>query len=141
MLLSSNPPFLPLAKPPSVLVVDDVDEIRQLIGHWLTDLGCEVAYAACGREASKLIHLQAFDVLITDIIMPDGDGLEVISDARRRLPEARVLAVSGGGLHLRATDCLKLAKSLGAHAVLLKPFRREQLLEALGAVLGANARS
>lgn len=140
MLLSSTPPFLPQAKALSVVVVDDVQEIQNLLHHWLRELGWEVTCASSGREAAKLIQQQqAIDLLITDIIMPDGDGLEVITELRRRHPQARVLAISGGGLHLRATDCLKLAKSLGAHAVLLKPFKREQLLEALSSILNEKA--
>jgi DNA-binding NtrC family response regulator len=68
-------------------------------------------------------------MVITDILMPDGDGLEVITELKRAQPSVRVIAMSGGGSHLRAAECLKFARGLGAHAVLLKPFNREQLID------------
>jgi CheY-like chemotaxis protein len=74
------------------------------------------------------------DLVITDVLMPDGDGLEVITSLRRVAPLTRVLAVSGGGNHLRATDCLAFAKGLGAHGVLMKPFNRAQLLAAVNKI-------
>ncbi len=117
--------------PLSVVVADDVVGIQKLVEHWLSDVGCTVHCASTGNEVAKLVRLHHFDLVITDVIMPDGDGLEVIADVRRAQPGARVLAISGGGNHLPAHDCLKFAKGLGAHAVLLKPFNREQLLEAV----------
>jgi DNA-binding NtrC family response regulator len=68
-------------------------------------------------------------LVITDILMPDGDGLEVISELKKARPSARIIAMSGGGSHLRAEDCLKFAKGLGAHDVLMKPFNREQFVK------------
>lgn len=127
-------------KPLSVVVADDVPEIQQLVEHWLSDVGCQVSCASTGNEVAKLVRAHHVDLVITDVIMPDGDGLEVIADLKRAQPAARVLAISGGGNHLPAHDCLKFAKGLGAHAVLLKPFNREQLLEAVTRVaLGAPA--
>jgi CheY-like chemotaxis protein len=66
--------------------------------------------------------------VITDILMPDGDGIEVIRALKKAQPHVRIIAVSGGGRHLEASECLKLASGLGAHGVLRKPFRREELL-------------
>jgi CheY-like chemotaxis protein len=116
------------------VVVDDVIEIQQLVDHWLRHEGHDVTCASSGRQALKVIQEQPVDLVITDIIMPDGDGLEVIGQVRRKLPTARVLAISGGGMHLHAGECLKFAQSLGAHAVLMKPFKREQLLEAVNRI-------
>ena len=125
-------------QPLAVVVADDVLEIQQLVQHWLSDAGCKVSCASSGNEVAKLVRSHHVDLVITDVIMPDGDGLEVIADLKRAQPAARVLAISGGGNHLPAHDCLKFAKGLGAHAVLLKPFNREQLLEAVTRVaLGA----
>lgn len=127
------------AQPLSVVVADDVLEIQRLVGHWLSDVGCKVSCASTGNEVAKLVRAHHVDLVITDVIMPDGDGLEVIADLKRAQPAARVLAISGGGNHLPAHDCLKFAKGLGAHAVLLKPFNREQLLDAVTKVaLGAS---
>ncbi len=133
----SSPPFSPDRpdEPLSVLVVDDVDEIRHLLTQWLREIGATVREAATGNEALRELRGAPVDLLITDILMPDGDGLEVIAEVRRARPTMRVLAISGGGRHLRADDCLKFAKGLGAHGLLMKPFTRQQLLEALSRIL------
>jgi CheY-like chemotaxis protein len=106
-------------------------EIQNLVHLWLGEVGCEVSRASSGNEAIRLLRSSPFDVIITDVLMPNGDGVEVIAEVKRSQPTARILAISGGGHHLKAVDCLKIAKGLGATAVLLKPFNREQLLEAV----------
>ena len=130
-MFSSSLMFGTREKPLAVVVADDVGEICSLINQWLTDLGCSVTSTATGNEVKKLMRSQHFDLIIADVLMPDGDGLEVILEARQSQPKARVLAISGGGRHLQAEDCLRFAKGLGAHGVLLKPFNREQLLTAI----------
>ncbi len=115
----------------SVIVADDVDGIQDLVGHWLRDAGHLVTCVSTGQTASRLLKKQHFDLVITDIIMPDGDGLELILELKESQPSVRVLAISGGGRHIQAADCLKMARNLGAHGVLLKPFNREQFMEAI----------
>jgi len=115
----------------SVIVADDVEGIQDLVGHWLEESGHVVMCASTGRIASQLLKKQHFDLVITDVLMPDVDGLELILELKHSQPSVRILAISGGGRHMQATDCLKLAKNLGAHALLLKPFNREQLLAAM----------
>lgn len=132
-------PLRPDGRPFSLLVADDVPEIRALLHHWLTAAGGEVACAASGQEVSRLIADRAFDLAITDILMPDGDGLEAIAELRRMRAATPVLAMSGGGSHLQALDCLKFAKGLGAQASLLKPFTREQLFDAVTEALANGA--
>ena len=136
---SSSSPFPSRATPFSVVVADDVLEIRELIEGWLRELGCRVTGVSAGREAVRLLRSMHVDMVITDILMPDGDGLEVITEMKRAQPTARVIAMSGGGNHLRAADCLKLAKGLGAHGVLTKPFNRQQVLEVVGEQLSQVA--
>ena len=133
-MFSATLTFASRTRPLAVVVADDVEEIQHLVQHWLSDVGCAVSCASNGRDVAKLMREQHVDVVITDVIMPDGDGLEVICDVKRLQPQARVLAISGGGSHLKAADCLKFAKGLGAHGVLLKPFNRAQLLDALNRV-------
>ncbi len=125
----------PFAAQLSVVMADDVAEIQTLVKHWLSEAGHLVRCASSGREVAQLVRQQHVDLIITDILMPDEDGLSVIMDAKRTHPEARLLAISGGGLHLQASDCLLMAKALGAHDVLLKPFNREQLLSAVSRVI------
>ena len=129
MSFSIDSTFQPRAAPLSVVVADDVVEIQQLLQHWLRDLGCLVTCVSTGREAVRVLRTVHVDMVITDILMPDGDGLEVIAELKKAQPSVRIIAMSGGGNHLRATECLKFASGLGAHGVLMKPFKREQLLE------------
>jgi CheY-like chemotaxis protein len=129
----------PRIGPLSIVVADDVVEIQLLLELWLKEAGCFVRCAANGTEVANLVRRQPVDLVITDVIMPDRDGLDVILDLKQSHSKARVLAISGGGRRLTAPECLKLAKGLGAHEVLLKPFTREQLLAAVGRVTQAGA--
>ena len=139
----SSPPttFSPRATPISVVVADDVAEIQQLLQLWLRELGYLVTCVSTGAEAVRVLRTVHVDMVITDILMPDGDGLELITELRKVQPSARVIAMSGGGSHLRASDCLKLAKSLGAHGVLMKPFNRQQLVDVVSAQLSPGGRA
>ena len=125
--------------PISVVVADDVVEIQQLLHQWLRDLGFLVTCVSTGQEAVRVLRTVQVDMIITDILMPDGDGLEVITEFRRAQPSVRIIAISGGGNHLRATECLKFARGLGAHGVLMKPFKREQLIDLVTEQLAAGA--
>jgi two-component system chemotaxis response regulator CheY len=120
-----------------VIVADDVDYIRQLIERWLTDLGHEVHLAPTGNAVLKLLFAHRVDLVVTDILMPDGDGLEVLTAMGKIQPWARVLAISGGGRYMPAVDCLSVANGLGAHHTLLKPFERKQFMEALSRAMAA----
>jgi CheY-like chemotaxis protein len=126
---SSPPPFSTRSTPMSVVVADDVLEIQQLLQQWLRELGYLVTCVSTGRDAVRVLRTVHVDMVITDILMPDGDGLELISELRQLQPSARIIAMSGGGNHLRAADCLKFAKGLGAHGMLMKPFNRQQVID------------
>lgn len=119
----------------SVLVVDDEAELRDVVSRVLLDAGHKVVCAANGQEATRALSKQTFDLILTDVIMPEKDGMQVISESRRMRPEMRIVAMSGGG-HMSREQYLKMAKALGAHAVLEKPFGTEQLVETINAVLG-----
>ena len=116
-----------LATPLSILVADDEEGIRNLLQHWLGRVGHTVSCVDSGREASRLLRSQRFDLVITDVVMPDGDGFELIAEFRKAQPTTRILAISGGGKYLQSTDCLRIARGLGAHAVVMKPFNWDQL--------------
>lgn len=119
----------------AVLVADDVADIQHIIQCWLSEVGHRVACANTGEEAIRLLRGQPFDLIITDVIMPDGDGLDLIREARSRAPETRILAISGGGRFLKRETCLEMSRGLGAHALLLKPFNREQFMAELNQAL------
>ncbi|HUR57863.1 MAG TPA: response regulator, partial [Opitutaceae bacterium] len=92
-----------------------------------------------GREASALLAKENFDVLITDVMMPDGDAIGLIKDAKKAQPNLNILAISGGSRYLDAQECVKMAQALGAHATLQKPFSKEQLVAGMGQAAAVNA--
>src|ERR1043166_4814126 len=101
----------------SILVADDEDSIRSLVGRLLTQAGHTAVVVSNAREACDAILQQQFDLVITDVLMPDGDGLDLITEVKKMQPNARIVAISGGGRYLEGSDYLKLATGLGAHAV------------------------
>lgn len=123
------------SRPLSVLVADDVAEITKLIAGWLEEYGHSVAHASTGREVISRVRDCAYDLVIADVVMPDGDGWDAILAVNRMRPGVRVLAISGGGGKMPADTCLRLAKGVGADAVLKKPFGRSQLLSAVEQVM------
>ena len=111
----------------SILVADDEEGIRKMLHHWLGKQGHLVQSAGSAEEAKRLMRTWHFDLVITDVVMPDGDGFELITALRNAQPSARILAISGGGKYLERGDCLKMARGLGAHAIVTKPFSWEEL--------------
>jgi CheY-like chemotaxis protein len=123
--------------PLAIIVADDVAEILQLVGRCLEEAGHKVSYASSGSEVIRLLAKQPCDLVVVDVLMPDGDGLDVVFAIKRSYTSTRVLAISGGGKYMVAAECLRIAKGVGADGVLLKPFNRQQLLEALDAVMAS----
>jgi CheY-like chemotaxis protein len=119
----------------TIVVADNAPDVRSEITAWLEELGHRVISVSSGNEAIRAIRLNEVHVVITEIIMPDGDGLEVILEARKQPVPPSIISISGGGRYLPTADCLRVAKSLGAHATLPKPVAREALEAALRRVL------
>ena len=118
-----------------ILLVDDDPRIRSALASLLAGLGHEVFEAGDGREALERLRRQPVEVVLTDILMPENDGLEVIQAVRREYPGIAVIAMSGGSARLPGTDTLQVARTLGAHAILAKPFGSRELREAVAAAL------
>ncbi|MBC7369069.1 MAG: response regulator [Undibacterium sp.] len=114
----------------AILVVDDEEELRDLIRHVLERAGYSVACAANGLEASLLIARCQFDVVVTDMLMPDRDGLELITEIKAKHPALKIVAMSGGG-QIGSDQYLSMAKGFGAHVLLRKPFAYQALLAAV----------
>jgi CheY-like chemotaxis protein len=119
--------------PLTIAFADDVPEIRQLAREWLTHAGHTVVCAENGRELTQLWRERHFDLVITDVMMPESDGFEVIAELKKLHRGIRVIAISGGGTVMPTQDCLRVAHRLGADAVLAKPFTRLQLIAAIAA--------
>ncbi len=111
-----------------ILVVDDESQIRTMLAQMLEQEGYTVHTAEHGEEGLALVGKFAFDLVITDMIMPVKDGLKFIMELVRDYPEVRILAISGGGA-IKAERYLTMAGYLGDIATLEKPFKREILLE------------
>ena len=111
----------------TILVIEDQSELRGLVTGTLEQAGYRVVMAMTGRDANKAFAEARIDLVLTDLLMPDRDGIEVIRDLRESRPDVPIVAMSGGG-RMPAAFYLKLARSLGAKAILEKPFSNQQLL-------------
>jgi CheY-like chemotaxis protein len=109
--------------------------MRQVLCDLLAQVGYDTVDAATGRSAMQIQRSRPADLLITDIFMPDTDGLEVIVRFRREFPTVKIIAVSGGGSR-GLVELLDVARKMGAQHALLKPFSREELLGAVEELLG-----
>ena len=115
----------------NILIVEDDEEVRGLIRQTLENAGYGVREAANGIEAIRPAEEAAFDLVITDILMPEKDGLETIIHLRRENPGTKVIAISGGHNEL----FLRNARGLGALSVVTKPFTPKTLLGVVAEIL------
>ncbi|MEO6004334.1 MAG: response regulator [Opitutus sp.] len=118
--------------------MDDDFHIRESLRIKLEQAGHTVSLAPDGGEAVKALKRGVFDIVVTDILMPDKDGFELIGDIRRKWPKVRIVAISGGG-RIGTEQLLVAAAGLGADAVIAKPFSYPQLSAVLGSVLSGVA--
>jgi DNA-binding response OmpR family regulator len=109
-----------------ILLIDDDIAVLRTLEIILSDLGYDTATAKDGIEGLRAFHKIHPDLVITDLIMPEKEGLETIIEMRRERPEVKIIAISGGG-RIQNTNFLEMAASLGADAVLAKPFEPAQL--------------
>lgn len=114
----------------NALVIDDQPEMLNMMKIVLERLGFDVTAAPSGKSIVHDLDDAFYDIIVTDIFMPDTDGIEVIRKLRRSGPDIPVLAVSGGGAKLDG-DFLRVAKLLGASDVLQKPFMPDDLKRAV----------
>jgi CheY-like chemotaxis protein len=117
-----------------ILVIDDDEDARAVLRRMLEAAGHSVLLASNGAEGLKLQRISKSDVVITDIFMPEKEGLETIRELKDLDPEIAIIAISGGGKSLSATGSLQTAHTLGAE-VLVKPFGSANLLAAIGKLL------
>jgi DNA-binding response OmpR family regulator len=123
-----------------ILLVDDDHPFRIMLGRVLTLHGHTVIEARDGKEGLKLFPHIAVDLVITDMVMPEKEGIEVLLALRKLSPSVKVIAMSGGG-RVSAEDNLRMAKLLGAAKVFPKPFPSGTLLSAIDSLLSDDAQS
>ncbi len=121
----------------TVLLVDDDDNVLKTISPMLTDAGFKVVAVTEARVGLDELQANAFDLIITDILMPDMEGIEFIMKLRAKSPRVPIIAISGGG-RISNASFLTFAQKLGANAVLEKPFGRDQLLDVVTRVLATS---
>lgn len=119
---------------PRILVIDDEQLLRSTVVTILTRAGFSVEEASDGQAGITMFHKNPPDVVLTDIFMPNRDGIEIIKELKHSSPQTKIIAMTGGG-HMRMMEIASAAKVLGADHVLDKPFDSESLLAAINAVL------
>jgi DNA-binding NtrC family response regulator len=121
-----------------ILVIDDDAHFRTSLCENLTDEGHDTLEASNGLEGTKVLASSKIDLVITDIIMPEKEGLATIREVHRDYPDTKIIAISEGGT-IPAVDYLRTAKLFGAHHTLAKPFRWEDMKQAVSEVLEKEA--
>jgi CheY-like chemotaxis protein len=117
-----------------ILVVDDDPWVRKVFSEILQTVGHEVACAEDGQQGLNIYKHGDFDLVITDMIMPVKDGLKMIMELRADYPDAKIIAISGGGV-IEAERYLNLADTIGAQKNLTKPVSKDDLIMAVSEVL------
>jgi signal transduction histidine kinase/DNA-binding response OmpR family regulator len=118
-----------------ILVIDDDCDLRLLMQDALQAEGYKVSVAGDGEQGIKLQRKQPASLLITDIFMPNKEGVETIRDFRQEFPNVPIIAMSGGGRPNSRAGGLFTAKELGAQTILQKPFQIHELLRSVRAAL------
>ena len=123
-----------------ILLIDDDDAVRSMLQKMLTISGHTVTVASNGKEGMALAPETNADLLITDLVMPEMEGYEVLMALRKKHRKLKIIAISGGG-RFSADDYLKTAKFLGADRILAKPFSHEELITTINELMAESGDS
>ncbi len=118
----------------TILLVDDDNQVRDMLKKIFVMEGYEVVEAADGLQATELYDPEVIDLVVTDIVMPEKEGLQTIREIRQVNPEARIIAISGGG-RIKPEDYLDWANRIGVDQTFTKPIRRTEILAAISELL------
>ncbi len=118
-----------------ILVIDDDEQMRVLLRQVMEWSGFSVNDAENGRKGMQIQRRQPADLVITDLIMPEQEGLETISLLKKEFPEVKIVAISGGG-RIGPEAYLPAARELGADLVFSKPFDVKEFVTAVRGLLG-----
>ena len=117
-----------------VLIIDDEPYILLMLKKMLEKAGYEVDLASNGKEGMELFEKESTDLVITDIIMPDKEGLEIILEMKKKRPDLKIIAISGGG-RISPESYLECAAHFGASRVFQKPFKQKELVSAVNELI------
>ena len=123
----------------AILVIEDVPAVLMSLKIVLEGNGHKVMSAQNGEQGLKLLRDTPFDLVITDIWMPVSNGVEVIREGRARSPRTRFLAITGGDPNSRGSRDALRQQDYEADQVLLKPFEKQELLNAVSSILQGAA--
>ena len=119
----------------TILIIDDDENIREYIQLMLEEEGFKVFVADNGRTGIDIFTNESIDLIITDLIMPEKEGIETIQDIRKMDKNCGIIAMSGVS---NKDSYLSISSLLGAHAILHKPFKPEELMDAINAIFNRN---
>jgi DNA-binding NtrC family response regulator len=120
-----------------ILIIDDEQSIRDLLSDVFASAGFDVGVAESGLQGIRMVAARKPDLVVTDILMPDKEGLETILELKRSAPDLPIFAMSGGSLN-GPIDVLGMARRFGAIRVYAKPFDPFDMLQAAQAQLGVT---
>ena len=120
-----------------ILLIEDDSKLRSILAEILEDAGHRVSAASDGKEAEKCMAADPANLVLTDILMPEQEGIETIINLRRNYPKVKVIGMSGGGRG-GAKHYLDAARTFGAQETLQKPFESVELLGKIDAVLNGT---
>lgn len=121
-----------------VLIVEDDATVLRALAQGFRVAGCRVMTAQDGNEGLSRFDQLRPDIVVTDILMPNREGVETIVAMKQKAPDVKILAISGGGI-LGSAEVLDLARRLGADAVLAKPFRSGEVLDVVRRLIAQTA--
>jgi DNA-binding response OmpR family regulator len=123
-----------------VLIIENDEDLRDMLVAFFEMAGYAVSEAIDGKMGLARLSVDPCDLVVTDIIIPEKEGLETIKELHRDFPTLKVIAISGSG-QFQPEHCLKAARILGADRILVKPFRRKEILEAAQELLADSKSS
>lgn len=124
-----------MEKTPRILLIDDLPFIRDCIITILEEKNYSIIEAEDAATAIEIFNRTSIDLVLTDMVMPGNDGIDLIVELKKINPGIKIIAMSGAA---NKENSLDLAKSLGAHAILCKPFKKEELFRVLDKTLGVG---
>jgi CheY-like chemotaxis protein len=125
----------------AILLVEDSRIIRLVIRHFLEWGGHDVTECSGGVTASLMLDRNRFDAIVTDVCMPDGDGIAFITDQRSSGATTPIVAITGGDFGVPKDQCAQRAVDAGADHVLMKPVKKNEMLAAIAAFMASRARA
>ncbi len=123
-----------------ILIIDDDDQFRRMLCQMMERAGYEVLDAPSGNDGIRLFQENTVDLVVTDIIMPDTEGIETIEKLKEEFPDIRIIAVSGGG-RVSPKTYLDAAKIIGAGRSFAKPIDQEEFLKAIRELLALDGKA